>query len=420
MPDTHVRSLAPQTHGASLSLRMAVDRLAPPPHRSPEGSIPVMNGSSPLSMIPGPVGLHLFTRHSSLVTLPYNPGMNSQPEALPISIVIPNYNGAACLEACLRSLLRQTYPPAEILVVDNASRDHSVEMVRRVAPQARILSQACNSGFAAAVNRGTQEARGEWVAVLNNDTEAEAEWLAECSAAIGRHPDASFLACRILDYSRRDRIYSAGDCFLRAGIGYRRGEERPDGEEYRCEIPIFSACGCAALYRRAALEQVQGYDEHFFAYLEDVELGLRLQAAGAHGYYVPAAKVYHLGGATSGGEFAPLAVSLRTRNAILLLLKSIPGRVLLRSWPMILAGQASWLGRVTAHAKLLSYLRGLAGVIPLVPAMLRQRRGMRRLWKNSGERLWRHILESENLARLDFSTPGLKTSHFLAWYFRLF
>jgi hypothetical protein len=346
--------------------------------------------------------------------------MNSQPDAPSISIVIPNYNGAACLEACLQSLMQQTRPPAEILVVDNASRDHSVEMVRRVAPHARILLQQRNSGFAAAVNRGAQEARGEWIAVLNNDTEADADWLAECSAAIGRHPDASFLACRILDYKQRDRIYSAGDCFLRSGIGYRRGQEQLDCEEYRREIPIFSACGCAALYRRAVLEEVQGYDEHFFAYLEDVELGLRLRAAGVRGYYVPAAKVYHLGGATSGGEFTPLCVHLRTRNAILLLLKSVPGSVLRRCWPMILAGQASWLGRVAAHARLLSYLRGLAGVIPLAPAMLRQRRGMRRLWKNSGERLWRQILESENLARLDFSTPGLKTSHFLAWYFRLF
>jgi GT2 family glycosyltransferase len=346
--------------------------------------------------------------------------MSPRPAALSISIVIPNYNGAAYLEACLRSLMRQTYPPAEILVVDNASQDQSVEIVHRVAPQAKILVQECNSGFAAAANRGIQAAGGEWIAVLNNDTEAEADWLAECAAAIERHPDASFLACRILDYKERDRIYSAGDCFLRAGIGYRRGQERLDCEEYRREIAVFSACGCAALYRKATLGEAGCYDEHFFAYLEDVELGLRLQAAGASGYYVPAAKVYHLGGATSGGEFTPLAVRLRTRNAILLLLRSVPGRVLRRCGPMILAGQVSWLGRVAVHARLLSYLQGLAGVIPLAPAMLRQRRGMRQLWKNSGERLWRQILESEDLARHDFLTPGLKTSHFLAWYFRLF
>ncbi len=353
-------------------------------------------------------------------TMLYNPGMNSQPDAPLISIIIPNYNGAVCLEICLRSLMQQTYPHFEVLVVDNASRDHSIEMVRREVPHARILPQQRNLGFAAAVNMGLQAARGDWIAALNNDTEAAADWLAECAAAIARHPDASFLTCRILDYDKRSSIFSAGDCFLRAGIGYRRGQEQADSEEYSHEIPIFSACGCAALYRKAAVAANGGYDEQFFAYMEDVDLGLRLQAAGARGYYVPLARVFHLGGATSGGEFAPLAVRLRTRNAILLLLKSVPGRALRRSLPMILVAQVFWLGRVLSRGRLFSYLRGLAGIIPLVPVMLRRRRNLRAFWKSSGEQLWRSIMESENLARLDYlrRTPG--ASRFLTWYFRLF
>jgi GT2 family glycosyltransferase len=350
----------------------------------------------------------------------YNPGMNLPDGAPLITIVIPNYNGAACLEVCLRSLAQQTGPQSEVLVVDNASRDNSIEVIRRVAPQAGILLQERNSGFAAAVNRGVKAARGTWIAVLNNDTEVAADWLAECAAAIARHPEASFLACRILDYRSRTRIYSAGDCFLRAGIGYRRGQEQPDSEEFRREIPIFSACGCAALYRKTVLEAAGGYDENFFAYLEDVELGLRLQASGAIGFYTPGARVYHLGGGTSGGEFAPLVVRLGTRNAILLLLKSVPGRILLRCFPMIMTGQVFWLGRMAVHGKLPSYLRGLAGVIPLVPAMLRSRRALRPHWKTSRQRLWRSILESENLARRDFSPRGARVSRFLAWYFRLF
>jgi GT2 family glycosyltransferase len=350
----------------------------------------------------------------------YNPGMNVLSDTLLISIVIPNYNGAACLEICLHSLLPQLDDQAELLVVDNASSDHSIETIRRLAPQARILPQARNLGFAAAVNQGIRAAQGEWIAVLNNDTEVAADWLAACVAAIERHPEASFLACRILDYHHRDRVYSAGDCFLRAGLGYRRGQEQPDGEEYGRETPIFSACGCAALYRKTALEAAQGYDEHFFAYLEDVDLGLRLQAAGALGYYVPGARVYHLGGATSGGEFAPLVVRLGTRNAILLLLKSIPGRILLRCIPMILAGQAFWFGRAVVHGRLLSYLRGLAGIFPLLPVMLGRRRDLRRLWRSAGPRLWRSILESEKLARQDFLPHRERRSHFLAWYFRWF
>jgi GT2 family glycosyltransferase len=346
--------------------------------------------------------------------------MHLQPDMPLISIVIPNYNGAQYLENCLLSLRGQTDPLSEVLVIDNASRDHSIEVIRRVTPEARILRQKHNLGFAAAVNRGIQAARGDWIAVLNNDTEVAADWLAASAAAIARHPDASFLACRILDYTNRDRIFSAGDCFLRAGIGYRRGQEQLDSEPYRRELPVFSACGCAALYRKTALEATHGFDERLFAYLEDVELGLRLQAAGARGYYVPEAAVYHVGGATSGGEFTPLAVRLRTRNAILILLKSVPGRFLWRCLPMILSAQASWLYRAAVHGRLWSYLRGLGGAVLLAPAMLQGRRGLRALWMHSGNRLWHSILESENLARLDFSPQGSPTSKFMAWYFRRF
>jgi GT2 family glycosyltransferase len=337
-----------------------------------------------------------------------------------ISIIIPNYNGAACLETCLRSLVSQSYPHMEIIVVDNASCDSSMEIVRRVAPRTKILPQRKNLGFAAAVNLGVKEACGTWVAILNNDTEATQDWLSECAAAIERHPDASFLACRILDYRRRDHVYSAGDCFLRAGIGYRRGQEQQNRAEYAGEMAIFAACGCAALMRKSALEATHGYDERFFAYLEDVDLGLRLKAAGACGYYVPNAIVFHIGGATSGGEFAPLAVRLRTRNSLLLLLKSVPCRILLRCIPMILAAQASWFLRTITHGRLISYLRGLAEAVPLLPAMFAQRRTLRRLWKTSAVDLWQAILDSENLARRDYLSPGTGNSHFLAWYFRHF
>jgi GT2 family glycosyltransferase len=366
------------------------------------------------------VGCENFVVDSAAQRMLYNPLMSTQPEQPLISIVIPNYNGAAYLEVCLRSLLRQTYSRMEILVVDNASQDPSIEVVRRVAPEARILPLPGNSGFAAAVNLGVAAAAGEWIAILNNDTEAAPDWLAECASAIGRHPDASFLACRILDYKQRDRIYSAGDCFLRAGIGYRRGQDRPDGEEYRRETAIFSACGCAALFQTAALKAANGFETEFFAYLEDVELGLRMQAAGAQGYYVPNAAVYHIGAATSGGEFAPMVVRLRTRNAILLVMQSLPGRILWRCLPMILAAQLVWLGRVLVHRRFLSYLRGLAAVIPLAPERIRYRIGARRLWRKLSKRLWHVILESEAMARRDFSRGQISTSRFLTWYFRLF
>jgi len=340
---------------------------------------------------------------------------------LSISIVIPNWNGAAYLERCLGSLEVQCGQCGEILVVDNGSTDGSAEVAARVAPRATVIRLGRNMGFAAAANAGIRAAHGDWVAVLNNDTEVSPSWLRECASGIERHPEAAFLACRIMDIRARERVFSAGDCFLRAGVGYRRGQELPDRDEYGVECAVFSACGCAALYRKAVLERIGLFDERFFAYLEDVDLGLRLRAAGHCGWYLPSAVVYHHGGATSGGEFSSLAVRLRTRNAVLLLIKSLPAAILGRCAPMILAAQVSWALRALSHGRVLSYTLGLAGALRHLPAMIAGRRRLRPLWCRNSEQLWQDILASEKMARRDYDGSGRQTgneSAFLKWYFR--
>lgn len=349
----------------------------------------------------------------------YNPPM-AQSGAQPlISVVIANHNGAAFLEGCMSSLLSQAYQNVEIVLVDNASTDASREIISRIAPQAKCLFQDRNLGFAGGINAGIRAAHGDWIAVLNNDTEAAPDWLTACVSAVERHPEADFLACRILDFSERRRVFSAGDCFLRAGIGYRRGQELNDRSDYHEETEIFGASGCAALYRRSALDETGGYDERFFAYLEDVDLALRLQAAGHRGWYVPAAVVYHHGAGTSGGEFSPLAVRLRTRNSILLLSKSLPAGIVWRGCVRIAAAQLSWLARVLAHGRGWSYLRGLAETIPLLPRAMAERRRLRAVWRASGDALWRAILRSEEMARKDFvPAASAGASTFLKWYFR--
>jgi GT2 family glycosyltransferase len=348
--------------------------------------------------------------------------MNSSTNLPLISIVIPNYNGARFLESCLRSLQSQTCPMLEIIVADNASSDRSLEIAQAAAPRIKLVRNNRNLGFAGAVNAGILSARGGWVAVLNNDTEVPPNWLEECVRAIQNHPDATFFACRILDFANHTRVYSAGDCFLRAGIGYRRGQELPDRAEFHNECRIFSASGCAALYRRQTLQEMGGFDERFFAYLEDVDLGLRIQTAGHCGYYAARAEVFHHGGGTSGGEFSPLAVRLRTRNSLLLLLKSLPGTLLLRCWPMIAMAQLSWIMRALLHFRAGSYFRGLGEALLLAPAMIRERGKMQASWeKSSVQRLWQEILASESLAHEDFRVAGTESrSAFLRWYFRIF
>jgi GT2 family glycosyltransferase len=347
--------------------------------------------------------------------------MNSISNLPLISIVIPNYNGARYIGNCLRSLQSQSYTKMEIVVVDNASEDQSREMVLETASQAILLRNDRNMGFAGGANAGIRASHGDWIAVLNNDTEAAEDWLAECVQAIQSHPDAAFLACRIVEFFDRRRLFSAGDCFLRAGIGYRRGQEQEDREDFQQECEIFSTSGCAALYCKSVLEKMGYFDERFFAYLEDVELGLRLQAAGHRGYYVPRAEVRHYGAATSGGEFSALAVRLRTRNSLLLLLKSVPARFVWRCLPMIFFAQLSWFSRAAVHTRLGSYMRGLGEALLMAPAMIQDRAPLRPHWRQSHARLWQKILESELMARRDFTSAKAKPiSLFLQWYFRLF
>jgi GT2 family glycosyltransferase len=347
--------------------------------------------------------------------------MNSRTNLPLISVVIPNHNGAGYLEACLRSLLAQTYENMEIVVVDNASQDQSAEIVQRTAPGAILLRLNQNLGFAGGVNAGIRSSQGKWIAVLNNDTEVAPDWLAACAEAIHNQPDAVYFASKILDFTDRSRIYSAGDCFLRTGIGYRRGQDQKDRQDFEEKCEIFSACGCAAIYRKDLMEKTGGFDERFFAYLEDVDLGLRLQAAGYRGYFIPEARVYHYGAATSGGEFSPLAVRLRTRNSLLLLIKSMPISFLLRCAPMIACAQLTWFLRAAAHARLGSWLSGLIGALRFAPAMLKDRAILRGHWQNSRRDLWQRILQSESLARRDYGpAPAENNSAFLKWYFRWF
>ncbi len=347
--------------------------------------------------------------------------MNSSKNLPLISIVIPNHNGAVYLETCLRSLQAQFCDQMEVIVVDNASQDASAGIVQSIMPNAILLMESRNLGFAGGVNAGIRASRGEWIAVLNNDTELAGDWFAECVCAIRERPDAAFFACRILDFKDRGRVYSAGDCFLRGGIGYRRGQELPDREEYRQECEIFSASGCAALFRRNVLEGVGLFDERFFAYLEDVDLGLRLQLGGYHGYYMPRAVVYHLGAATSGGEFSQLSVRLRTRNALLLLLKNLPLLIVLQCLPGIFLMQLSWLVRAALHGRLGSYALGLAGAFRLAPAMIRERSRFRCMSSVTRRNLWEKIRQSESLASRDFAPPfSGSESRFLKMYFRFF
>jgi GT2 family glycosyltransferase len=230
----------------------------------------------------------------------------------------------------LPSLREQTFGDHRVTVVDNGSADGTVEHLREHYPEVQVLELGANVGFAAAVNRGAEVSGGEFVAVVNNDLELVPEWLEQMVAALREHPEAGSATGKMLFYDRRDVIDGAGDFTSWYAISAPRGRGETDRGQYDVPEPVFSACGGAALYRRAALESVGLFDEDFFAYAEDVDWGFRAQLAGWTCRYVPRAVVFHMGGGTSG-RVPNLARYLFFRNTLSMVAKDWPAAALARN-----------------------------------------------------------------------------------------
>jgi GT2 family glycosyltransferase len=295
-----------------------------------------------------------------------------------VSIVIPNWNGAHHLPTCLESLRRQTYPHVEVIVADNGSTDSSLALLARDYAWVQVLALGENQGFAGACNAGMRVAQGDFVVLLNNDTEADPRWVEETVAAFQRHPEAGIVASKMLLFDRRDTFHTAGDFYRVDGIPGNRGVWQKDEGQYDREEPAFSACGGSAAYRRSMLDQVGLLDEDFFYSCEDLDLAWRAQLAGWRCVYTPRAVVYHKLSATGEGTTASFHDG---RNFIYLLTKDYPSDLWRTHWRAILQAQLriaveavrAWRG-AAARARLRGMLAGLFGI----PKMLRKRRAVQR------------------------------------------
>ena len=241
-----------------------------------------------------------------------------------VAVVIPTWNGRELLDGALASLAGQSLP-AEAIVVDNGSTDGTTAHVRERWPEVSLVALPANRGFAAAVNAGVAASSSEYVALLSNDMELEPEWLAELVAALDADPGAGSAASKLRMLREPGRLDGAGDLVTWYGATWRRGHGEPDRGQYDARGVVASPCAGAALYRRRALEQVGGFDERFFAYLEDADWGLRSQLAGWRCLWVPSAVAYHLGGATSR-RMGDLETELTARNTLALVLELVPRR----------------------------------------------------------------------------------------------
>ena len=248
-----------------------------------------------------------------------------------VSVIIPNFNGKAFLKPCLNSLMHQSKAEKEIILVDNGSKDDSVEFVRTDYPEVKIIPLSENRGFSEAVNQGIRQAKGELVVVLNNDTVVDSDWLEVLSSFLGENPDIGFCASKIVKYDDPTVIDSVGSGIKRSGYTFNMGNAVKDMGQYNSPREIFGAPAAAAVYRKSMLDDIGLFDEDFYMYLEDVDLSFRAQLRGYRCMYVPEAHVRHAGAGTTGKQYHKDNVYFIARNSIYVLVKNMP-REILRSY----------------------------------------------------------------------------------------
>jgi GT2 family glycosyltransferase len=274
-----------------------------------------------------------------------------------VSVIVVNYNGRHLLDACFRSLERQTLSrnSYEIVLIDNASIDGSVEFVRERFRSVRTLSMPRNLGFAAGNNIGFRIARGQYMAILNSDAEAHSDWLTRMIAAIEQSPSIGGVASKICFRHEPSRINSAGLLLYRDGRGGDRGYLELDVGQYETPMEVFAACGAAAMYRREMIAELGGFDERLFMYYEDLDLAWRARRRGWKFVYEPRAIVLH-DHCGSSGNASPFFQFHVERNRVLVNLKNAPLGLAAKSIAgfggrMLRSGWRLCLGRTTiAHA----------------------------------------------------------------------
>jgi GT2 family glycosyltransferase len=253
-----------------------------------------------------------------------------------VTVVIPTLAADSRLLECVQSLVRQTRQDLEVVIVDNSGQG----LVRRSGAGigARVIENARNAGFGAAINQGLRASTSPYLATLNDDAVAHPGWLAALVAALDARPDVGMCASQVRLFGE-PRLDSAGMLVARDGSSKQRGHSRPP-EDFPVTEEVLMPSGSAALYRRRMLEEIGGFDDDFFLYCEDTDLGLRARWAGWKCLYAPAAIVEHHY-SHSAGRASPVKAYYVERNRLFVLVKNFPGSMLLAA-PFVALARYLW------------------------------------------------------------------------------
>ena len=291
------------------------------------------------------------------------------------SIIIVNWNGELFLEQCLAALMNQTVRLHEIILVDNASSDRSVEIVHQF-PSVRVLAQDQNTGFARGNNLAIAAAssESEWIVLLNPDAFPEPRWLEELLAAAHSNPGFDAFGSKLVVAADPGILDGAGDVYHVSGLVWRMGHGAPVASLPEQAREVFSPCAAAAMYRRSALLEVGGFDEDYFCYVEDVDLGFRLQLAGYRCLYVPLSVAHHVGSGTTGGQHSSFAVYHGHRNLVWTYVKDMPGMLFWAFLPLHLAMNVVALMVFTVRGQGGVMFRAKRDALMGIPLMWKKRR----------------------------------------------
>ncbi len=289
-----------------------------------------------------------------------------------VSVIIVNYNSGPRLAKCLDHLAAQIFTDFETIVIDNGSSDGSADIVggHRLAP--RLILARENLGFAAANNRAAGEAVGRWLAFLNPDAYARADWLQALLAATVKYPHADAFGSTQLDDAEPALLDGAGDVCHAFGLAYRGGLGR-EAASRPGDGACFSPCAAAALYRRETFLALGGFDERFFCYGEDVDLGFRLRLADGEAMQISGAVVRHEGSGVTG-RYSDFSVYHGNRNRIWLFYKNLPAALYWPLAPFHLAVNLAMLARAAAVGRARPFWRALVDGYAGLPRFTEARR----------------------------------------------
>jgi hypothetical protein len=291
-----------------------------------------------------------------------------------VSVIVLNWNGKHLLSECLTALAHQTFEDFEVLLVDNGSTDDSVAFAQKHFPNVRLCALKENLGFTGGNNFGFREARGRYIALLNNDTAVTPGWLEALVKALESHPEVGFCASKLVFYDDHNCIDTAGDYFSIAGAGSKIGHlDRADKREYTEPSFVFGACAGAAIYRKNMLDEIGLLDDDFFLSFEDADLSFRAQLKGYRCLYVPEALVYHKVHATIQKN-SPFYVYYGHRNLEFVYVKNMPSRLIAKYFFLHVLDDLISFVFFVGQGRALDYLRAKWHAFRALPKLLQKRR----------------------------------------------